>query len=204
MKKMIRPLDDSVIRVTMYIRPIIYEQAELIFAAGSYDATSHKYHTDINPNRTINGPLSPYHQELETPIREEYENFIDDCKWLINEVGFTIIDTHTSEDSDKSEYILTFGMKDQPCGTLVYNLRISDHPYDATFPEEWKEKAEEYLKVNHILDAEISRDGISFEIEKVTVGTVANDTWDKAFTRLYQKLRQMKRKVRTRLSATKD
>lgn len=197
MKRYITP--DNVIKITMYLYPEIYSDFEYIASAVSYDARSHRYHTDVNPLRIINGPLSEYGQQLEPPIKEEYEYFIDDCIWLVKELGFTIIDQHRSEDSKKSRCILVYGIDDSPCGTIVYDLRLSDHPFDATFPEEWKETALEYLKMNNILDGSATKAGIDFRIEKVTVGSHRTDTWDKAFNRLYLLLKRMRNKVQIRL-----
>lgn len=191
--------DENIIRVTMYLKPTFYEDS-FVFSTVSFNKEEHMYHTDVNPDRIINGPLSGPGEELEYPIRQEYELFINDCVFLIEEVGFTIISEKTSENSRKSEYIIMFGLKDRPCGTLIFDLRISDHPFDAKFPEEAKEQALEYLKVNNILDTNIVKDGVNFSVEKVTVGSVKNDSWDRAFNRLYQVLRSMKRRIITRLN----
>jgi len=191
--------DNDVINITMYLYPEIYSDFEYIASAVSYDSKSHRYHTDVNPLRVINGPLSEYGQELESPIKEEYESFIQDCIWLVEESGFTIIDQHKSEESKKSRYILVYGIDDSPCGTIVYDLRLSDHPFDANFPEEWKDAALEYLQVNKILDGTATKAGIDFQIEKITVGAHRFDTWDKAFNRLYLLLKRMRNKVQIRL-----
>lgn len=204
MKKYIKSNDnftaqDYVIHIVMYIVPLIYENSEVV-ASVSFDSKNNKYHTDINPFRQINGPLSGPGEPLENPVAEEWECFVDDCKWLIQELGFTIISSSRSDDSQKSEYIIIFGMKDAPCGTLIYELRLSDHPFDATFPEELKDKTLEYLKINKILDGSAHKAGIDFQVEKVTVGTVSNDSWDKSFNRVYMKLRDIRRRIRARLN----
>jgi len=74
---------------------------------------------------------------------------------------------------------------------LVYDLRISDHPLDVTFPEEWKDYALDYLKMNNVLDGTATKAGIDFSVEKIVVGGHALDTWDKAFNRLYLVLKKM-------------
>ena len=187
-----------VIHITMYLHPIIYV-LDKITATVSYNKYEHKYHTDVNPYRCINGPLSGPGEQLESPILNEWNSFIDDCKWLVNELGFTIICTNRSITSQKSEYMIIFGMDDDPCGTIIYDLRLSDHPFDATFPEDYKDQALEYMKMENILDGTASKEGIDFQVEQVLVGSVTNDSWDKAFNRVYDRLKRMRNRIRKRL-----
>lgn len=195
------------IEVAMYIFPEIYSgfsnltasnTLEQVASAVTFDKFRRQYHTDVNPERVINKPLSDYGQQLEAPIQEEFDSFKKDCRWLINELGFTIIHQETSTDSKKSEYLIVFGLNDEPCGTLVYDLRISDHPFNATFPEELKDKALEYLKMNKILDNTATKAGIDFSVEKITVGIHETDSWDKAFNRLYLLLKKLRNTIRIR------
>ena len=53
-----------------------------------------KWACDTNPSRVIDGPLSGIGEELENPIKDEYDQFIDDCKFLIEHSGFIIICKH--------------------------------------------------------------------------------------------------------------
>ena len=46
--------------------------------------------------------------------------------------------------------------------------------------------------------------GIDFAVEKVTVGSVNEDSWDKAFNRLYRKLKDMRNTIRARLNSRRD
>ncbi len=190
---------ENTIHVTMYLHPTIYSDSQFVLSSIQYNKHTKKYETDVNPYREINGTLSQYGQDLENPIKGEYEEFKRDCLWLIKELGFTVIKQKTSTSSKKSEYIILFGIDDTPCGTLVYDLRISDHPFDAKFPEELKDAALEYLKMNNVLKGEATKAGIDFVIEKITVGTTRNDAWDKAYNRLYIMLNKMKRDVKIRL-----
>lgn len=185
------------IEVVMYLHPIIYDSSD-IFGAVEFNEGDKRYHTDINPSRVINGPLSGPGEELENPIKEEWDSFIEDCKFIIRETGFTIIESERSQESNKSEYVLMYGIENAPCGTIVFDLRISDHPFDATFPEEYKDKAIEYLKDNKILDGEATQAGIDFQVEKVIVGAVREDSWDRAINRLYDLLKRLRRKIRVR------
>ena len=191
---------DSIIRVVMYLQPEIFTNSKLVSASVHFDVKKKKYYTDINPARTINGPLSEYGQLLEPPIREEYDAFIEDCVYLIETSGFKILKRMTSLTSQKSEYIIVYGMDSKPCGSLIFELRISDHPFDATFPEELKDEVVELLKMENVLNESATKAGINFTIEKVTVGLVLNDTWGRAFDRLGHKLDQMRRKVMKELN----
>lgn len=191
--------ESSVIRVIMYLHPIIYENSEVIL--GAVVKKGRNYHTTVNPYRIINGPLSKYGEELEHPIDQEYEIFLQDCKLVIKDFGFTIIKESRSQDSKKSEYIVVYGIEGRPCGTLIFEIRISDHPFDATFPEELKDEVVEYLNMNKITDGEAYKAGIDFQVEKVTVGSVSSDTWDRALNRLFKVLQRMKKSIDRRLKA---
>lgn len=206
MKRLVRnnTQTNNNIVITMYLHPDIYDDIRHIIANVEYNARDKKYHTDVNPSRLINGPLSEYGQQLENPIKDEYESFIKDCEWLVKELGFTIIKQERSLDSKKSEYLIIFGIDNTPCGTLIYDLRLSDHPFDATFPEELKDEALKYLQMNNILDGTAAKAGIDFTVEKITVGTVENDTWDRAMNRLYLKLKNMRRSIITRLKEQRN
>ena len=189
-------VEENTIRITMYLHPTIYSDSQLVLSSIHFNKDTQKHETDVNPYREINGPLSKYGEELEPPIKEEYEEFIRDCIDLVKMRGFTIISTHRSTDSLKSEYVILFGMEDEPCGRIIYDLRISDHPFDTTFPEELKDEAIKYLKMNNVLDETATQAGINFSVEKVTVGSVQHDTWNRAFTRLGNTLDKMRRRIR--------
>lgn len=193
----------NIINVTVYIRPEIYLNSEVVLGSVVYDKVKKAYTTDVNPYRKINGPLSEYGDELEPPIREEYNEFIEDCAWLIDNSGFEIIKRMTSEDSKKSEYIIVFGMKDDPCGSIIFDLRISDHPLDANFPEDLKDEVMDLLQMNKVLDESATKAGINFRIEKVTIGVSKDDTWARAFDRLGTLLDRMRVRVRKQINREK-
>lgn len=192
-----------IIKITMYLHPIIYSDSEAIEGAIYVDKKG-KRHTDVNPYRELNGPLSKYGEELQPPIEDEYNSFVDDCAQLVKAYGFTIITRYRSDNSKKSEYIVVFGIDDTPYGAIVYDLRISDHPFDAKFPEELKEIVLNYLQMNKVLDESATAAGINFTVEKITVGLSKHDTWDKAFNRLDRKLRDMRNSVKKQLNAIKN
>ena len=186
--------ESDVIHITMYLYPEIYSDFRSV-TGSTYFGSDKKYHTDVNPATIINGPLSEYGQDLVPPIQEEFDTFKNDCEWLVKQMGFTVIKRYTSTDSKKSEYIIVFGLDDKPYGKIVYDLRISDHPFDATFPEDLKDEALEYLKMNKVLDGSATKAGIEFQIEKITIGQHRDDTWDKAFYRLSLLLKRMRRHI---------
>lgn len=197
MKRIINSNIDN-IYVLMYLQPIFYEDSE-IFSAVSFNRKTGRYITDINPDRVINGPLSGPGEELESPIKDEWEAFIDDCKFLVNEVGFTIIESYRSIESKKSEYVIMFGIDDTPCGSIIYDLRISDHPFPVTFPEEAKDKALEYLTMEKILDGSATKAGIDFKVIGVIVGGVKKDSWNRSINRLYNLLVRTRNKLQIRI-----
>lgn len=167
----------SQIQVTMYLHPIIYVCSEVL---GSDTA-------DVSPdNMYINFPLPGNGEELEPPIKDEWGSFIWDCKFVIKEAGFTIIKSEPSDEFDRSECKITYGREDKPGGTIVCNLRISEHPFDAVFPEAYKEKVQEYFKENKILDGTATEAGIDFQVEKVIVDGVETDSWCNAISQLYE------------------
>lgn len=189
------------IQIVMYLEPIIYANSE-IYCTAKFNKTTGKYETDNNPTRIINEPLSAKGEELEAPISAEWESFIADCKWLVSECGFTLVEDKLSTDSKKSHYFLIYGLKGRTCGSIVFDLRISEHSIEELkFPEEAKQILLKQLQVDNVLSGEATEAGIDFVIEQVLVGSVKNDTWDRAFNRVADKLKRMKSKVIQRLNS---
>lgn len=187
--------DIPVIHIQMFIKPIFYEDSR-IASSVEFDKHTKKWVSDNNPSRIINDALSGPGEELGSPISEEYDRFIDDCKFIIKQCGFIIIHSERSDTSNKSEYILMFGMKNKPYGRLVFDFRIFDHALKGQqFPDSFKEKAKEYLTMNHILGGSAQEQGIDFQVDHVLVGNVHNDTWNKALNRLAGRLKILKSKV---------
>lgn len=183
------------IHIQMFIKPIFYEDSRTASSV-EFDKYTKKWVSDNNPSRIINGPLSGPGEELGSPISEEYDRFIEDCKFIIKQCGFIIIHSERSDTSNKSEYILMFGMKNKPYGRLVFDFRISDHALkEQHFPDRFKEKAKEYLTMNHILDGTAQEQEIDFQVDKVLIGNVHNDTWNRALNRLAGRLKILKSKV---------
>ena len=62
-------------------------------------------------------------------------------------------------------------------------------------PDSFKEKAKEYLTMNHILDGTAQEQGIYFQVDHVLVGNIMNDTWNRALNRLEDRLKILRSKV---------
>ena len=201
MYKYTKSIDEiETINIVVYLAPIFYETSEILSSI-EFDKNSRKWKTDINPERVINGPLSRLGEELESPIKEEYDRFVDDCKDLIETMNFIIIDSYRSDDSKKSEYVLMFGLENNIYGRLVIDFRISEHTLEEyNFPEELKDEALKYLTTEGILDGSATKAGIDFKVDRVTVGSVKNDTWNRALNCLYARLKTLKKKILNRIS----
>lgn len=167
------------IQVTVYLHPLLYVDSEVFDSAL----------TDVNQNIFINPPLPGLGEELENPIKDEWERFIRDCVFVTKEAGFSIINNEYDSESNKSEAVITYGIGNNPSGTIICNLQISEHPFDATFPEEYKAKVQEYLKESSILNGTARKAGIDFQIEKVIVNDIETDSWLNGFTKLYSLMR---------------
>lgn len=193
--------DNQVIRVTLYLYPLIYiddDSTVQVSASISYDGK--RYHTDVNPNRRINGPLTDVDEVISADLEYELKSFYDDCEFLITNRGFTILDRYRSNESKKSEYFFIYGMDDDPCGVLIFDVRISDHGLDAVVPEHKKLEMYNQLKLDKIIDEHIAIENINFKVESVLVGHIKDDSWDKAFYRVDLKLRQLRNRIRAKLN----
>lgn len=152
------------LQVTMYLYPIIYEGTKI-----------------------INGYLSDFGEELEPPIKECWESFINDCRFVIQEAGFSVKSTDNNE-LMKPEVVLLFCKDHVTCGSITVTLQISDNPFDASFPEAYKEKVLEYLNENSILDGTATKAGIDFQVEKVVADGVTLAYWSDAMLQLYNEM----------------
>ena len=115
------------IQVTVYLYPLLYVDSEVFDSAL----------TDVNQTIFINPPLPGLGEELENPIKDEWERFIKDCVFVTKEAGFTIINNEYDSESNKSEAVITYGVGTKPSGTIICNLRISEQ---RRFPKNIKRK----------------------------------------------------------------
>lgn len=149
------------VEVTIYLYPILYEGTKI-----------------------INGYLPEFGEELEPPIIEFWESVIGDCKFVTRAAGFTVKSKNNNE-LMKPEVVLSFCKDHVAYGTMTVKLRVSDNPFDATFPESYKEKVLEYLNENSILDGTATKADIDFQVEKVVVAGVTLPFWSDAMLQLY-------------------
>ena len=149
------------LQVTIYLYPILYEDTKI-----------------------INGYLPDFGEELESPIKECWESFIKDCKFVIQEAGFTVKSINNKE-LMKPEVVLSYCKDHVVYGTMTVKLRVSDNPFDATFPEAYKENVLEYLNENSILDGTATKAGMDFQVEKVIAAGETLVYWYDAMYHLY-------------------
>lgn len=208
MKKYIQSISsnvDSPVEVTIYLHPIIhvgskiFEQVSKSAVNGSCAGKKNKAYTHIKPEQIINGSLSEYGEELENPISDEWDSLVNDFKWYVEEFGFKIIKITRSDESKKSEYVLQYSIDNKTYGTLIYNLKISENPFDATFPEAYKDIALEYLQMQKVLDGSAAKVGIDFQVEKVIVDSVKYDTLENAYTGLDNVIARIKKQIRNKI-----
>ena len=133
------------LQVIIYLYPILYEGTKIINSYSTY-----------------------FGEELEPPIIEFWESVIRDCKFVTQAAGFTVKRTNNNE-LMKPEVVLSYCKDHVVYGTMTVKLRVSDNPFNATFPEEYKEKVLEYLNENSILDGTATKASIDFQVEKVVV-----------------------------------
>ncbi len=155
------------LQVTIYLYPILYEDTKI-----------------------INGYLPNFGEELESPIKECWESFIKDCKFVIQEAGFTVKSINNNE-LVKPEVVLSYCKGHVVYGSMTVNLRISDDPFDSTFPEVYKEKVLGYLNENSILDGTAAKAGIDFQVEKVVAAGVTLPFWSDAMYHLYNVMKSI-------------
>lgn len=194
--------EENVIRITLNLYPLIYRDSneEIVKVSAAVTFDGKRYHTDVNPDRRMNGPLSDVDQVLSSDLEQELKSFYDDCEFLIETRGFKILDRYRSNESKKSEYFFIFGMNDDPCGVLIFDVRISDHGLDAIVPEEKKKEIYDKLRLDKIIDEHITPENINFKVESVLIGNVEDDSWDRAFYRVDLKLKQLRNRIRVKLN----
>ena len=155
------------LQVTIYLYPILYEDTKI-----------------------INGYLPNFGEELEPPIIEFWESVIRDCKFVTQAAGFTVKSTNNNE-LMKPEVVLSYCKDHVVYGTMTVKLRVSDNPFNATFPEEYKEKVLEYLNENSILDGTATKAGIDFQVEKVVAAGTTLAFWSDAMLHLYNVMKSI-------------
>lgn len=155
------------LQVIIYLYPILYEGTKI-----------------------INGFSTYFGEELENPIKECWASFIKDCRFVIQEAGFTVKSTNNNE-LMKPEVVLSYCKDHVVYGTMTVKLRVSDNRFDATFPEACKEIFLKYLNENSILDGTAAKAGIDFQVEKVVAAGVTLPFWSDAMYHLYNVMKSI-------------
>lgn len=155
------------LQVIIYLYPILYEGTKIINDFSTY-----------------------FGEELENPIKECWASFIKDCRFVIQEAGFTVKSTNNNE-LMKPEVVLSYCKDHVVYGTMTVKLRVSDNPFDATFPEACKEIFLKYLNENSILDGTAAKAGIDFQVEKVVAAGVTLPFWSDAMYHLYNVMKSI-------------
>lgn len=166
------------VKVTVYLHPLIFKDSAVL----GPDA-------DESDPSQING--SGNGDELENPVRGEWDSFVEDCIWLVKEVGFTVIRDERNESPEKAGRIITFGTSDVPRGRIALELRVSERPFDVSFPEIFKERVSERLKMDLILDGAAADAGIDFQVDKVRIGKRKMKDLNDSFNLLYRVLKRI-------------
>lgn len=181
------------IRVRVYISPILYEDSEIL----SVKPEDRRWTSESNPSGIINGPPTKRGEELENPISDAYDCFIDDCKFCIETSGCKIICSERIDVSDKFEHILLFGKNNKPYGKLIFYFMVSDHPLKSyKFSKKVKKTVAEYLKMNKVMDGTAFAAGIDFYVKKVLVGHVKKNAWYNAIEPIWEKIERVLQKSR--------
>lgn len=170
---------DNSIVVTIYLKPLIYSNSPFLCEVSD---------SENNSGKCINGSWSEYGEQLENPVKNEWNHFIQDCEYLMTENGLKRFASKQTDGSDKAEYVAFYRKNGADFATLILGLKVADNPFDDTFPEALRPGASEYLKINNMLNGDAAKAGIDFVVEKIQVGNIATDSWDKAFNRMQNRL----------------
>lgn len=187
--------------VTIELTPELEDGKPVVATITYKDSRRHKYVTDVNPDRIMNGPLSDFDQPLNAQLRAECSEFLADCTRIVQYEGFEIVTQYDSLDSKNSEYsVIVFGVDGKPYGEIIFNIRVSDHYLDnMKVPENVKQQAESDSRV-----ADNSNEYIVWSLRNIVVGGVRNDTWQKALDRFTIALNSCRNDVRRKINITKN
>ena len=175
------------IHITVYLHPLLYSDSEVF---GGYIFEEEKLKADPNSISTfkgyVNAPLDCDGEQWENPVSEEWEHFIRDLKWPIENFIFRIISCERKDDPNKSEYVIVFGHKESDyTENIVCDLKMSENPFDEDFPEIFKDKVLDYLSIDKVLDGTAREAGIDFQVERTVVQfDSCHDVLDGVFTKI--------------------
>lgn len=178
------------IHITVYLHPLLYHNSEVF---GGYVFDEKYLKSDPGSISTykgfVNTPLDCDGEQWGNPVSEEWEHFIRDLKWPIENFIFRIISCERKDDPAKSEYVIVLGHKEiDYTETIVCDLKMSENPFDEDFPEIFKDKVLEYLTIDKVLDGTAREAGIDFQVERTVVQfDSCHDVLDDVYTRMRRK-----------------
>ena len=157
------------IHLTMYLYPNIFLNSEVLSSFEIEDRAI-KEPDYFNTTRYVNGPLEKDSDEWSDPANQ-WKDFI---KHILDYAEFFKFAQDTFErvdDDEKSHVEIKLNLNNEINFKIVLELRISDNPFDSTFPEEAKAEVLKHLAIPNVLSPNAGEVGV-FEIEKVIVDTV--------------------------------
>ena len=194
------------ITVTLFIKPILYEDSEVFSAVELVSAAERKrkdalqFYEEPLYARAIKGsPFDPA-EELEFPIRCAYERFLEDCEFIGKNTGFQILDRRQTVGSKKAECRFTLGVGHTPCGTFVFAFCVSERALAAyKLPKAWKLAVSACLEMDKILSDDFRKYRMNLAPDKIVVGRATYASWDQALDALWERFAWLKRKAKKRL-----
>lgn len=152
--------------ITMYLYPNIFLNSEVL-SSFEIDEKAIKTPDYFNTTRYVNGPLEKDSDEWSDPANQ-WKDFIKGILNCAEFSKFTQESFKRADDADKSRVEIKLSLKNEIDISIVLELRISDDPFDSTFPEEAKAEVLKSLAIPNVLSPNAGKVGV-FEIEKVIV-----------------------------------
>lgn len=173
--------------ISVYLKPLIYKNSEILNGT-LFDANVYKKgpwnDTSVMLNSTVGDG-----EELENPLESEFDSFAEECKWLVKEAGFTFAETERATETDRILYSISFYKGEAQCGSILFEIKISENPFDESFPENYKAIILEHITPEKLLDGTTKDVGIDFQVEKVVVENMEKNSWYQALDGIYDCLK---------------
>jgi hypothetical protein len=185
------------INMTIYLYPNIFLNSNVL-SSFEIDEKSIKGSDCFNTTRYVNGPLEKDSDEWSDPANQ-WKDFIAHILDYATFFKFTQESFKRADDANKSRVEIKLSLKNEIDISIVLELRISDDPFDSTFPEEAKEEVLKHLAITNILSPNAGEIGV-FEIEKILVDSEMFrfylDAVDHLFEKIHCVVRSLHEKVK--------
>lgn len=158
--------NELTIHLTMYLYPNIFLNSEVL-SSFEIDEKAIKTSDYFNTTRYVNGPLDEESEEWSDPANQ-WKDFIKHILDYAVFFKFTQEGFERVDDDKQSRVEIKLNLNDELKLKIVLELRISDNPFDPTFPEEAKAEVLKSLAIPNVLSPKAGEVGV-FEIEKVIV-----------------------------------